>query len=57
MTSHNRRWQHTVERDECGATAAEYAILVSLISVFIAGTVFTFGQAVLGLFAGLAPTL
>ncbi|MFL6099980.1 MAG: Flp family type IVb pilin [Actinomycetales bacterium] len=57
MTSHNRRWQQTVKRDECGATAAEYAILVSLISVFIAGTVFTFGQVVVGLFAGLAPTL
>jgi Flp pilus assembly pilin Flp len=45
------------DRDDSGATAVEYALMASLITVAIAGTVFTFGQAVVGMFAALSPTL
>lgn len=44
-------------RDDSGATAVEYALMASLITVVIAGSVFTFGQAVVGMFAALSPTL
>jgi Flp pilus assembly pilin Flp len=44
-------------RDDSGATAVEYGLMASLITVAIAGTVFTFGQAVVGMFAALSPTL
>jgi len=37
-------------RDDCGATAVEYTIMVSLIALVIFGGVTLFGQAVKGLF-------
>ena len=38
-------------RDEQGATAVEYAIMVTMIAVFIAGAVAVFGLSVADLFA------
>lgn len=38
-------------RDENGATAAEYAVLASLIAATIFGVVTLFGEAVIELFA------
>lgn len=37
-------------RDDCGATAVEYGIMVSLIALVIIGGVFSFGESVKGLF-------
>jgi pilus assembly protein Flp/PilA len=51
------RLARSSERGDSGATAVEYALMVSLIAVVIAGSVFTFGQLVLGMFGALAPTL
>jgi Flp pilus assembly pilin Flp len=45
------------ESVDSGATSVEYGLMVSLITVVIAGSVFTFGQAVMSLFGALAPTL
>jgi Flp pilus assembly pilin Flp len=52
-----RRLPAAREDADLGATAVEYALMLSLITVVIAGSVFTFGQVVLGMFAALAPTL
>ena len=40
-----------------GATAVEYALMVSLITAVIALSVFLFGQAVLSLFTPIASSL
>jgi pilus assembly protein Flp/PilA len=37
-----------VERDDKGATAVEYGLIVALIAAIIVGTVATLGQDVLG---------
>jgi Flp pilus assembly pilin Flp len=37
-------------RDDRGATAVEYGIMVSLIALVIIGGVFSFGESVKGLF-------
>lgn len=42
--------RHLLCRDDRGATAAEYALLIGLIAAVIFGAVFAFGQVVLGLF-------
>ncbi len=43
-------WLAPLGRDERGATAAEYAILIGLIATVIVASVATLGQAVSGLF-------
>jgi len=40
----------SLHRSDRGATAVEYALIVSLIAAAIFATVFTLGQTVLGLF-------
>jgi pilus assembly protein Flp/PilA len=44
-------------RDERGATAIEYALLVSGISILIAGAVATLGTTVKGLFTSVSSAL
>jgi len=39
-----------VHRDDRGATAVEYALLIALIAAVIFGAVLLLGQSVLGLF-------
>ena len=39
-----------MHRDDCGATAVEYALLIALIAAVIFGAVLLLGQSVLGLF-------
>lgn len=43
--------------DEGGATAIEYALIASGISIAIAATVFTVGSSVQGMFNSVANTL
>lgn len=44
-------------RDERGATAVEYGLMVACIAIAIIGGVTIFGQGVLGLFASIPPNL
>ncbi len=44
-------------RDDRGATAVEYALMVGLVAVLIAGSVTVFGIAVSGLFTRVPPGL
>jgi Flp pilus assembly pilin Flp len=43
-------------REDCGATAVEYGIMVSLIALVIIGGVTVFGSAVKGLFQLIVAT-
>jgi len=54
------RWNRSVlprHRDDQGATAVEYSLLVGLIAAVIVGAVTAFGLGVLGLFSALPPGL
>lgn len=44
-------------RDEFGATAVEYGLMVAFIAIAIVTAVLGFGQGVLGLFASVPPHL
>lgn len=44
-------------RTDAGATAVEYALMIGLIAVAIAGTMQFFGQFVMGLFTRVPPGL
>jgi pilus assembly protein Flp/PilA len=44
-------------RDEDGATAVEYGLIVALIAVVIAGTVTDIGQQLLGVFGSVKAAL
>ncbi len=48
-----RRFVH----DECAATAIEYALIASGVSIVIVGTVATLGSKVTGMFASVATAL
>ncbi len=44
-------------KDESGASAVEYGLLVALISVVIIGAVTLLGQSISGMFTGVATTI
>ena len=46
-----------LRREETGATAVEYALMVAGIAILIIGGVTAFGLGVLGLFASMPPHL
>jgi pilus assembly protein Flp/PilA len=46
-----------IDRDDKGATAVEYGLMVGLIAVVIIGTVGALGTSVNGLFGGVATEL
>jgi pilus assembly protein Flp/PilA len=44
-------------KDECGATAIEYALIASGVSIVIVGTVATLGSKVTSMFTSVATAL
>jgi Flp pilus assembly pilin Flp len=50
LQSRSRGRRELDARDDRGATAVEYGIMVSLIALVIIGGVFSFGESVKGLF-------
>ena len=46
-----------VLKDECGATAIEYALIASGVSIVIVGTVATLGSKVTSMFTSVATAL
>ncbi len=44
-------------KDESGASAVEYGLLVALIAVVIIGAVTLLGQSISGMFTGVATTI
>ena len=44
-------------KDEAGASAVEYGLLVALIAVVIIGAVTVLGQSISGMFSGVATTI
>ncbi len=44
-------------KDESGASAVEYGLLVALIAVVIIGAVTVLGQSISGMFTGVAGTI
>ncbi len=44
-------------KDESGASAVEYGLLVALIAVVIIGAVTLLGQSISGMFTGVASTV
>ena len=44
-------------KDESGASAVEYGLLVALIAVVIIGAVTVLGHSISGMFAGVATTI
>jgi pilus assembly protein Flp/PilA len=49
--------QDRLKRDEKGATAVEYGLMVGLIAVVIIGAVSLLGEQLLGLFGGVTDEL
>jgi pilus assembly protein Flp/PilA len=49
--------QDRFRKDDRGATAVEYGLLIAGIAALIIGAVFAFGPAIAGLFEGIADQL